>query len=76
MRIANSAAYSLILLLSLQQAICPTGMGLISEIALAASVNAKLFKAPGYEKADCGYLGTCLATTLWGKEVARVARRT
>lgn len=76
MRIANSAAYSPnSSLVSLQQAIARLGMGLISEIALAASVNAKLFKAPGYEKRIVDIWVHALATALWGKEVARVAKK-
>jgi HD-like signal output (HDOD) protein len=51
MRIANSVAYTpLTNLVSLQQAVARLGMGIISEIALSASIGAKLFKTPGYEQ--------------------------
>lgn len=76
MHIANSAAYSPnASLVSLQQAITRLGMNLISDIALAASISAKMFKAPGYE-AHINYIWRhALATALWGKEIARVCRR-
>lgn len=76
MHIANSAAYSPnASLVSLQQAITRLGMNLISDIALAASISAKMFKAPGYE-ARINYIWRhALATALWGKEIARVCRR-
>ncbi|BFM10452.1 hypothetical protein R50072_06050 [Simiduia litorea] len=76
MHIANSAAYSPnASLVSLQQAITRLGMNLISDIALAASISAKMFKAPGYEKHITGIWRHALATALWGKEIARVCRR-
>ncbi|MDN3638573.1 HDOD domain-containing protein [Simiduia curdlanivorans] len=76
MHIANSAAYSPNgSLISLQQAITRLGMNLISDIALAASISAKMFKAPGYEKHITGIWRHALATALWGKEIARVCRR-
>ncbi len=76
MRIANSAAYTPnASMVSLQQAIARLGMGLITEIALAASVNAKLFKAPGFEKRIADIWSHALTTGLWGKEVARVAKK-
>jgi len=75
MRIANSVAYTpLANLVSLQQAIARLGMGLISEIALAASIGTKLFNTPGYED----YVGQlwrhALASGLWAKEIARHSR--
>lgn len=76
MHIANSAAYSPnASLVSLQQAITRLGMNLISDIALAASISAKMFKAPGYEKHIAGIWRHALATALWGKEIARLCRR-
>ena len=76
MHIANSAAYSPnASMVSLQQAITRLGMNLISDIALAASISAKMFKAPGYEKHINGIWRHALATALWGKEIARVCRR-
>ncbi len=75
MRIANSVAYTpLANLVSLQQAIARLGMGVISEIALAASIGAKMFKTPGYEDYVVDIWQHALATSLWSKEVARQGR--
>lgn len=76
MRVANSAAYSPNTnLVSLQQAISRLGMNLISDIALAASINSSLFNAPGFEKHIKAQLRHALASALWAKEVARACRR-
>ncbi len=76
MRIANSALYSPgSNFVSLQQAIARLGMNMISEIAFAASVNAKTFHAPGYEDLIQQLWRHSLASALWGKEVARKARK-
>ncbi len=76
MHIANSAAYSPnASLVSLQQAITRLGMNLISDIALAASISAKMFKAPGFENHIQAIWRHALATALWGKEIARQCRR-
>lgn len=76
MHIANSAAYSPnISLVSLQQAITRLGMNLIADIALAASISAKMFRVPGYEKRAAFIWRHALATALWGKEIARLCRR-
>lgn len=76
MRIANSALYSPnSTLVSLQQAIARLGMTMISEIAFAASVNAKTFSAPGYEKLVEKIWRHSLASALWAKEIARKARK-
>lgn len=76
MRIANSALYSPnASLVSLQQAITRLGMRVIGEIALAASVNSKMFNAPGYEKHIQTELQYSLMAGLWAKEVARACRR-
>ena len=75
MRIANSVAYTpLTNLVSLQQAVARLGMGIISEIALSASIGAKLFKTPGYEQHIAAQWQHALATGLWAKEVARQTR--
>lgn len=72
MRIANSAAYTpMANLVSLQQAIARLGMGVISEIALAASMGTKLFNTPGYEDYVANLWRYALATGLWAKEIAR-----
>ena len=76
MRIANSALYSpSTKLVSLQQAISRLGMAIIGEIALAASINSKMFNAPGFSKLIQSQLRFSLYTGLWAKEVARVCKR-
>lgn len=76
MRIANSALYSPnIKLVSLQQAISRLGMGIIGEIALAASINAKMFNAPAFNKLIQSQLKYSLYCALWSKEVARFCKR-
>ncbi|ABC28883.1 predicted signal transduction protein [Hahella chejuensis KCTC 2396] len=75
MRIANSVAYSPnASIVSLQQAIARLGMVSIRDIALAASINARMFKAPGYEDRIGSMWRHALATALWCKEIARRAR--
>lgn len=76
MRIANSAAYTPnASMVSLQQAIARLGMNLITEIALAASINAKMFKAPGFEQRIADIWNHALCTGLWGKEIARASKK-
>lgn len=76
MRIANSAAYTPnASMVSLQQAIARLGMALITEIALAASINSKMFKAPQFDKRLSGIWDHALATAHWGKEVARISKK-
>ncbi len=76
MRIANSAMYSPnSALVSLQQAIARLGMRIISDIALAASVNSKMFSAPGYNQFIAKQLKLSLHSGIWAKEIARVCRR-
>ncbi|MAZ88483.1 MAG: histidine kinase [Cellvibrionaceae bacterium] len=75
MRIANSAAYTPnASLVSLQQAITRLGMNLICDIALAASLSTKMFKAPGFESHINDIWKHALATALWAKEIARACR--
>lgn len=75
MRIANSVAYTpMANLVSLQQAIARLGMMTISEIAITASIGAKLFNAPGFESRIAGIWQHALATGLWAKEIARHMR--
>lgn len=76
MRIANSAAYTPnASMVSLQQAIARLGMALITEIALAASINSKMFKAPHFAKRLSAIWDHALATAHWGKEVARISKK-
>ncbi len=75
MRIANSAAYTPNgSLISLQQAITRLGMNLICDIAVAASISTKMFKAPGFETHINQTWKHALATALWAKEIARTCR--
>lgn len=75
MRIANSVAYTpMANLVSLQQAIARLGIGVISEIALSASMGTKLFNTPGYEDYVAKKWRHALATGLWSKEIARHCR--
>jgi HD-like signal output (HDOD) protein len=76
LRIANSPAYTPAgNIASLQQAISRLGMQAMVEVAIAVSVNADMFKAPGYERHIQSILEGSLLTGLWAKEVARVSRR-
>ena len=75
MKIANSAAYSPnASMVSLQQAITRLGMNLISDIAIAASISTKMFKAPGFETHISFIWKHALMTALWSKEIARACR--
>jgi len=74
MRIANSVAYTpLANLVSLQQAVARLGMNVISEIALTAALSSKLFNTPGYEDYVEFNWQHAMATSLWSKEIAKVA---
>ena len=76
MRIANSAAYTPnASMVSLQQAVARLGMDLIAEIAIAASLNSRLFKAPGFEKRMDAIWQHALCAAFWGKEIARAAKQ-
>ncbi len=76
MRIANSAAYTpSASIVSLQQAIARLGMMVIRDIALATSLNARMFKAPGYEGEIAAMWEHALTSALWSKEIARKARK-
>jgi HD-like signal output (HDOD) protein len=76
MRIANSAAYTPnASMVSLQQAIARLGMNLIAEMALAATMNSKMFKAPGFEARIADIWSHALCTALWGKELARISKK-
>ena len=76
MKIANSPAYCGVNPLnSLQQAISRLGMKTISEVALAASVGAKVFNVKGYENEVTYMWQHSLASSAWAKEIARIKRR-
>lgn len=72
MRVANSAAYSPnSRIVSLQQAITRLGTREICNMAMAISMNSKMFNAPGYERHIKAIWQHALMTALWSKEVAR-----
>ena len=76
MKIANSPAYCGVNPLnSLQQAISRLGMKTIAEVALAASVGAKVFNVKGYENEVTYMWQHSLASSAWAKEIARIKRR-
>jgi len=76
LKIANSPAYCGVNPLnSLQQAISRMGMKVIAEVALAASVGAKVFQVKGYEREVTYMWRHSLAASAWAKEIARIRRR-
>ena len=76
MKIANSPAYCGVNRLnSLQQAISRMGMKVIAEVAIAASVGAKVFQVKGYEREVTYMWRHSLASSAWAKEIARLRRR-
>lgn len=76
MKIANSALYSPnSAMVSLQQAIARIGFRGITDIALSATINAKLFKVPGFEQEVQHLFHYALGTGLWAKEIARACRK-
>jgi HD-like signal output (HDOD) protein len=76
LKIANSPAYTPAgNIVSLQQAISRLGMQMMSEVAIAASVNARMFNAPGCEEHIQQIWNHALGTGLWAKEVARLSRK-
>jgi HD-like signal output (HDOD) protein len=75
LRIANSAAYAPRMpIVSLQQAVARLGLTIISEIAFAASLQSGIFKVPGHEEMLRRIWRHSLASGMWGKEIARLAR--
>jgi len=75
-RIANSPIYTPAgNIVSLQQAISRLGMKLIAEVAMAASLSAKMFHAPQFEQRIKSLWNYSLMVGLWSKEVARIGRK-
>jgi HD-like signal output (HDOD) protein len=73
LRLANSPVYRAATpFVSLQQAIARLGMSNICEIALATSLNASLFKVPGYEDLLQQYWRESLLVSAWAREIARM----
>jgi HD-like signal output (HDOD) protein len=76
MKIANSPAYrGVASMTSLQQAISRMGMSTIAEIALAASVGAKVFNVAGFNEVVKHMWKQATASGGWAKEIARIRRR-
>lgn len=75
LRIANSAIHGGGQIVSLQQAVARLGMNLLGDIAIAVSLQADLFKAPGYEAQITQLLRHALTSAAYGKEIARKRRR-
>jgi HD-like signal output (HDOD) protein len=62
-------------LVSLQQAITRLGMRSVADIAFAACMGPRLFKAPAYAGLIERIWRESLATALWSREIARALRR-
>jgi len=76
LRIANSPAYTPAAnVISLQQAVSRLGLRTMAEVAIAASINSKMFNAPGFENRIKELWDDALHTGLWAKEVARISKR-
>lgn len=75
LRIANSPAYMPKMpIVSLQQAVARLGLNLVTEIALAASMQSGIFRVPGYESVLKQLWRHSLASGAYAKEIARVRR--
>jgi HD-like signal output (HDOD) protein len=75
LRIANSPAYMPKMpIVSLQQAVARLGLNLVTEIALAASVQSGTFRVPGYEAVLKQLWQHALASGAFAKEIARLRR--
>ncbi|HET6279736.1 MAG TPA: HDOD domain-containing protein [Polyangia bacterium] len=75
LRIANSPAYMPKMpIVSLQQAVARLGLNLVTEIALAASMQSGIFRVPGYEAVLKQLWRHSLASGAFAKEIARVRR--
>ena len=76
LRIANSPAYTPAAnVVSLQQAVSRLGLQTMAEVAIAASINSKMFNAPNFETRIKELWDDALLTALWAKEIARMSRR-
>ncbi len=76
LRIANSAAYCTgEPIVSLRQAVMRLGMGVLSEIAVAACLQGEGFRAPGYDAHRRRLLVHAFVAGGFAKELARQKRR-
>ena len=75
LRIANSPAYMPRMpIVSLQQAVARLGLGLVTEIAFAASLQSGTFRVPGYEAELKMLWRHAIASGAFAKEIARLRR--
>jgi putative nucleotidyltransferase with HDIG domain len=75
LRVANSAAYAPAEpIVSLQQAISRLGLPTIGQIALAVSVGARVFHAPGHDGWVREMWRHAALTAAWAREIARAKR--
>lgn len=76
LRVANSPAMgSRVAIVSLQQAVSRLGIGMISDIAMAISVQGKVFRVEGREELIKKLWEHSLAAGCFAKEIARQRRR-
>ncbi len=76
LRISNSVAYrGGETIVSLQQAVTRLGMQILSDMAMAVSVQGEDLRVPGYEDEVKFLLHHALASGAYGREVARMSRR-
>ncbi|XOV87822.1 MAG: HDOD domain-containing protein [Pseudomonadota bacterium] len=75
MKIANSPSYRGVTpMASLQQAIARLGMKVMGEVALAASIGARVFSARGYESDMQALWHHAVLSAGWAREIARIRR--
>jgi putative nucleotidyltransferase with HDIG domain len=76
LRIANSAAFApREPIVSLQQAVSRLGMTTIRDLALAASLQSRVYRAPGYEDLMRTIWTHCAVAAVFAREIARRMRR-
>lgn len=76
LRIANSAAYApKEPIVSLQQAVTRLGMGTLCEIAIAVSLQGKVFRVPAYRTRMREMWMHSAAAAAYAKEISRLLRR-
>ena len=76
LRIANSAAFGgSEIIVSLKQAVTRIGMRLLSDIAIAISMQGEGFQVKGFEEEVKNLWRKALASAAYGKEIALINRR-
>lgn len=75
LRVANSAAFgSAVPIVSLQQAVVRLGLDAVRRIALAISLEAHVFRVPGFEEAVRAQFELALGAAWFAQELARQRR--